>query len=204
MNKKSIQLLIILLLGGFLMACSQYPEEDVQYEQYLSQDNPVVTIEIKNHGTIQVELFYDVAPNTVNNFIHHVNNGYYDGLIFHRVIEGFMIQGGWGEPVPCAIAGDFLANGVANPLKHTRGVISMARTMDPNSATTQFFIMHNDYPSLDGNYAAFGGVIKGFNVIDKIATTTTGMQDRPVSDIVITKMTVDTKGLTITPPVCFE
>lgn len=183
------------------MAC-QYPQEPVAYDSYLSQDNPLVTIEVKDLGTIQIELFYDVAPNTVRNFIHHVESGYYENVIFHRVIKDFMIQGGWGESVSCNIAGEFSSNGVNNPLNHTRGVISMARTMVPNSATTQFFIMHTDYPSLDGQYAAFGGVVKGFDVLDKIATTTTGAQDRPVNDIVITRITVDTKGVTYDAPTC--
>ena len=140
--------------------------------------NPIVTIEMENGDVIKAELYPEVAPNTVNNFISLINKGFYDGVIFHRVIPGFMIQGGdpqgtgTGGPGYC-IRGEFTSNRFLNELKHTRGVLSMARTMDPNSAGSQFFIMHEDAPHLDGQYAAFGKVIEGMEAVDKIAATRT-------------------------------
>ena len=150
--------------------------------------NPIVTIEMENGGIIKAELYPDVAPNTVNNFISLVNNGYYNGLIFHRVIPGFMIQGGCplgtGTGGPgWNIKGEFAANGVNNPLKHTRGVISMARSMNPNSAGSQFFIMHKDAPHLDGQYAAFGKVVAGMDVVDQIAAVRTDWNDKPITPV---------------------
>ena len=147
----------------------------------------MVVIEMENGKEIKLELYPDVAPITVENFEKLVKKGFYDGTIFHRVIEGFMIQG--GDPTGTgtggpgwSIKGEFAANGVKNDLKHTRGVISMARSMMPNSAGSQFFIMHEDAPHLDGQYAAFGKVIEGMDVVDEIATCKTGRGDRPVND----------------------
>lgn len=157
--------------------------------------NPIVTIQMKDGGVMKVELYPEIAPITVKNFIDLASKGFYNGLIFHRVISGFMIQGGdpegtgAGGPGYC-IKGEFRANGVKNDLKHTRGVISMARTMVPDSAGSQFFIMHEDYPSLDGQYAAFGKVIDGIEVVDKIASVKTDYNDRPYEDQVIEFMTV--------------
>ena len=157
--------------------------------------NPIVTIQMKDGGVMKVELYPEIAPITVKNFIDLASKGFYNGLIFHRVISGFMIQGGdpegtgAGGPGYC-IKGEFRANGVKNDLKHTRGVISMARTMVPDSAGSQFFIMHEDYPSLDGQYAAFGKVIEGIEVVDKIASVKTDYNDRPYEDQVIEFMTV--------------
>ncbi len=157
--------------------------------------NPIVTIQMKDGGIMKVELYPEIAPITVKNFIDLASKGFYNGLIFHRVISGFMIQGGdpegtgAGGPGYC-IKGEFRANGVKNDLKHTRGVISMARTMVPDSAGSQFFIMHEDYPSLDGQYAAFGKVIEGIEVVDKIASVKTDYNDRPYEDQVIEFMTV--------------
>lgn len=161
--------------------------------------NPVVTIEIENGGVIKAELYPDIAPNTVNNFISLINSGFYDGLIFHRVIKGFMIQGGCPEGRGTGgpgyrIKGEFASNNFKNDLKHTAGVLSMARAMDPNSAGSQFFIMHKDAPHLDGQYAAFGKVTEGMDVVDKIAETKTGMMDRPVTEQKIKRMTVETFG----------
>lgn len=161
--------------------------------------NPVVTIEIENGGVIKAELYPDIAPNTVNNFISFINSGFYDGLIFHRVIKGFMIQGGCPEGRGTGgpgyrIKGEFASNNFKNDLKHTAGVLSMARAMDPNSAGSQFFIMHKDAPHLDGQYAAFGKVTEGMDVVDKIAETKTGMMDRPVTEQKIKRMTVETFG----------
>ncbi len=156
-------------------------------------------IEVKEFGTIEVELNPSVAPITVENFVKLANKGFYNGLTFHRVIKGFMIQGGCpkgngtGGPGYC-IKGEFAANGVSNPLKHTRGVISMARAMDPDSAGSQFFIMHQDAPYLDGQYAAFGKVIEGIEVVDAIATTATDFSDRPRKEQCMEKVTVELFG----------
>ncbi len=162
-------------------------------------NNPKVKITVKNLGTMLAELYPEFAPKTVENFVKLVKEGFYEGLIFHRVIPGFMIQGGgfdtnYEQKEAGSIVGEFRANGFAqNTLKHTRGVLSMARTMDPNSASSQIFVMHNDSPHLDGQYAAFGKVIEGDEIIDKIAfvETTTKMfyyQDWPVEDVIIEKM----------------
>ncbi len=157
--------------------------------------NPIVTIEMEDGGVIRLELYPDIAPITVDNFVSLVKKGFYDGLIFHRVISGFMIQGGdpkgtgMGGP-GYTIKGEFKANGVVNNIKHERGVISMARSMMPDSAGSQFFIMHADAPHLDGQYAAFGRVIEGIEEVDKIASTRTSRGDRPVSDQRMKKVTV--------------
>ena len=161
--------------------------------------NPIVKITVKNFGTMTAELYPEMAPATVENFVKLVKEGFYEGLIFHRVIPGFMIQGGgfdeeYDQKETASIKGEFRANGFAqNTLKHTRGVLSMARTMDPNSASSQIFIMHENSPHLDGQYAGFGKVIEGDEIIDKIANvdTTTRMfyyQDWPVDNVVIEKM----------------
>ena len=161
--------------------------------------NPVVTIEMMNGDTIKAELYPEIAPNTVNNFISLVKKGFYDGLIFHRVISGFMIQGGcpdgtgMGGPGYC-IKGEFLQNGFPNSLNHTEGVLSMARAMSPNSAGSQFFIMHKDAPHLDGAYAAFGKVIDGMENVNKIADVRTDYSDRPMKEQKIEAMTVETFG----------
>jgi peptidyl-prolyl cis-trans isomerase B (cyclophilin B) len=167
--------------------------------------NPIVTIKMFDGGVIKAELYPDIAPNTVNNFVSLVEKGFYNGLIFHRVIPGFMIQGGCpkgnGTGGPgYQIPGEFSANGYANDLKHTRGVLSMARAMDPNSAGSQFFIMHEDAPHLDGQYAAFGQVLEGMDVVDKIANTKTGWGDKPLTPQIMDKVTVDTKGVEYPAP----
>ena len=165
-----------------------------------SVDLPIATIEMENGDVMKLELYPDIAPNTVANFIELANAGFYDGLIFHRVIPGFMIQGGdptgtgMGGP-GYAIKGEFAANGFENKLSHERGVISMARANDPNSARSQFFIMHADYPALDGNYAAFGRVIEGIEAVDHVAEVETGKNDRPVEDQVIKSIRVETNGV---------
>jgi len=153
----------------------------------------MVIIEMKNGKKITLELYPDIAPITVENFTKLVKSGFYDGLIFHRVIKGFMIQGGdpegsgMGGP-GWSIKGEFSANGVKNPIKHERGVISMARSMNPNSAGSQFFIMHENAPHLDGQYAAFGKVVEGMDVVDEIASCKTSYGDRPVEDQVMAKV----------------
>ena len=157
--------------------------------------NPIVTIQMKDGGVMKAELYPEIAPITVQNFIDLASKGFYNGLIFHRVIPGFMIQGGdpdgigTGGPGYC-IKGEFRANGFRNDLKHTRGVLSMARAMDPDSAGSQFVIMHEDYPSLDGQYAAFGKLIEGIEVVDKIASVRTDYMDKPLEPQQIEFMTV--------------
>ena len=161
--------------------------------------NPIVTIEMENGGTIKAELYPAIAPNTVNNFISLVKKGFYDGTIFHRVIPGFMIQGGdpegsgMGGP-GYSIKGEFTGNGFRNELRHTKGVLSMARAMDPNSAGSQFFIMVDDAPHLDGQYASFGMVIEGQDVADRIVNVKRNWSDKPKEPQVMKKVTVETFG----------
>ncbi len=167
--------------------------------------NPIVTIEMENGDIIKAELYPDVAPNTVNNFLSLVNKGFYDGLIFHRVIPGFMIQGGdpngTGTGGPgYTIKGEFTHNGFKNDLKHTAGVLSMARTAKPDTAGSQFFIMHADAPHLDGDYAAFGKVIEGMDAVNRIAETKTDFSDRPRKEQKIKKMTAETFGVEYPEP----
>lgn len=159
-------------------------------------DKPIVTIKMKGGDTIRLELYPDIAPITVQNFIDLVQNNFYDGLIFHRVIKGFMIQGGDPEGTGMggpgySIKGEFAQNGVKNDLKHTEGVISMARSMMPDSAGSQFFIMHKTSPHLDGAYAAFGKVIEGMEVVNKIAETATDYSDRPLDPQIMETVTVE-------------
>lgn len=161
--------------------------------------NPIVTIKMENGGIIKAELYPEVAPNTVNNFISLVSKGFYNGLIFHRVIDGFMIQGGDPEGIGIggpgyAIAGEFASNGFPNSLRHTRGVLSMARSMNKNSAGSQFFIMVDDAPHLDGDYAAFGCVIDGMDTVDYIVSAKRDMRDKPLVDQVMEEVTVETFG----------
>jgi peptidyl-prolyl cis-trans isomerase B (cyclophilin B) len=167
--------------------------------------NPVVTITMTNGDVMKAELYPEIAPNTVNNFISLVQKGFYDGLIFHRVISGFMIQGGDPQGTGMGgpgyhIKGEFAINGFNNTLKHTRGVLSMARSMMPDSAGSQFFIMHADAPHLDGQYASFGKVVEGLDIVDKIASARTGWQDRPVEEQKIQSMTVELFGETYPEP----
>ena len=167
--------------------------------------NPIVTIEMENGEVIRAELYPEIAPNTVNNFISLIQKGFYDGVIFHRVIPGFMIQGGdpqgtgMGGPGYC-IRGEFSHNGFANDLKHTPGVLSMARTMVKDSAGSQFFIMHQTSPHLDGEYAAFGKVTEGMDVVDRIANVRRDWQDRPMGQQVMKTVTVETFGVEYPEP----
>ncbi|NLL46461.1 MAG: peptidylprolyl isomerase [Clostridiales bacterium] len=161
--------------------------------------NPIVTIEMENGSIIKAELYPDIAPNTVRNFVSLVSSGYYDGLIFHRVIKGFMIQGGCPQGIGTGgpgyrIKGEFSRNGFKNDLAHDRGVLSMARSAMPDSAGSQFFIMHEKAPHLDGSYAAFGKVIEGIEVVDAIAEVKVDYNDKPQQEQKISKMTVDTFG----------
>ena len=161
--------------------------------------NPIVTITMEDGGVIRAELYPEIAPESVNNFISLIRKGFYDGIIFHRVINGFMIQGGDPEGTGCGgpgycIRGEFSSNGFPNPLKHTAGVLSMARTMVPDSAASQFFIMHKDSPHLDGEYAAFGKVTEGMDVVNRIAETRTDWSDRHLQEQKIKTITVETFG----------
>ncbi len=161
--------------------------------------NPIITMTMQNGGIIKAELYPEIAPNTVHNFISLVQKNFYDGLLFHRVINGFMIQGGDPEGTGMGgpgygIKGEFAQNGFENSLKHTEGVLSMARSMMPDSAGSQFFIMHKNSPHLDGAYAAFGKVIEGMEVVNQIAETATDYSDRPLEDQIIKTVTVDCFG----------
>lgn len=168
--------------------------------------NPIVTFEMADGKTFRAELYPDVAPNTVNNFISLVRKGFYDGIIFHRVIAGFMIQGGDPDGIGTGgpgyhIKGEFSANGVKNALRHTRGVLSMARAGHPDSAGSQFFVMHADADYLDGQYAAFGKVVEGMETVDAIANTPTDFRDRPKTEQRMKKVTVETFGVEYPEPV---
>ncbi len=165
----------------------------------MTDKNPIVTFEMDNGDLIKAELYPEIAENTVKNFINLIEEGFYDGLIFHRVIKGFMIQGGDPEGTGMggpgySIKGEFSSNGFENNLNHEAGVLSMARSMMPDSAGSQFFIMHKDSPHLDGAYAAFGRVIEGMDVVDKIAEVKTDFRDKPKEDQIMKKVTVDTFG----------
>jgi len=171
----------------------------------MANTNPIVTMELQNGGSIKLELYPDVAPNTVNNFISLAKKGFYDGLKFHRVIRGFMIQGGDPEGTGMggpdySIKGEFSYNNFKNDLKHTAGVISMARSQRPDSAGSQFFIMHKDSPHLDGSYAAFGKVIEGMELVNKIAETKTDYSDAPLESQVMQKLTVENFGVEYSEP----
>ena len=167
--------------------------------------NPIVTITMENGDVMKAELYPDIAPNTVNNFISLIKKGFYDGIIFHRVIKGFMIQGGDPQGIGIggpgySIKGEFSQNGFKNDLAHTPGVLSMARSMMPDSAGSQFFIMHANAPHLDGQYAAFGKVTDGLDVVNKIAEVPTDYSDRPLEPQMIQNMTVDTFGVEYPEP----
>jgi len=206
---KKFLILVLCLAMAILPACSKQDADAKGTAQTANNDKaasnyPIVTMEVEKFGTITLELYPDVAPNTVANFVELANKGFYNGLTFHRIISGFMIQGGcpngdgMGNP-GYSIKGEFSANGVKNNLKHTRGVISMARNnISMDSAGSQFFIMHADASYLDGQYAAFGKVIEGMDVVDAIATTPTYASDRPRKEVVIKSVTVDTKGVEYT------
>lgn len=191
--KKVLCLTLCLLLIG-VVGCSNNNSEEETVK------NPIATITMANGGVIKLELYPDVAPESVKNFISLANSGFYDGLIFHRVISGFMIQGGdplgmgYGGPGYC-IKGEFSINGVENNLSHERGVISMARSMSYDSAGSQFFICHADSTFLDGQYAAFGKVIEGMDVVDEIAAVKTNSSDKPLTDQVMESVRVDTFGV---------
>ena len=193
-------------LSGRINYCSGVKSPQLKRRKTMAEKkNPVITIEMTNGDIIKAELYPDVAPNTVNNFLSLVNKGFYNGLIFHRVIKGFMIQGGcpdgngMGGPGYC-IKGEFSHNGFQNDLAHTEGVLSMARAMNPNSAGSQFFIMHKEAPYLNGEYAAFGQVIDGMDIVNKIAEVRTDYSDRPMKEQKIKSITAESFGVEYPEP----
>ena len=197
MLKRLIALVLLASLCLFA-GCSSAPKEEIP--------NPTVTITMESGDVINLELYPNIAPNTVANFVTLAQSGFYDGLIFHRVIAGFMIQGGCPDGTGMGgpgyrIKGEFKANGFENGIKHERGVISMARSMSPNSAGSQFFIMHDDAKHLDGQYAGFGKVIEGIEVVDQIASTATDFNDRPLDEQAMESVRVDTLGVEYPAPV---
>lgn len=220
-NIKSIMMFLMLLSLSVISACSnnQVEEEPTQENEQESkeqqtfkgenEESPIVTMTMDNDEEIIIELYPQVAPNTVNNFISLIQDGFYDGLIFHRVIPGFMIQGGDPDGIGTggpgySIKGEFTSNDFKNELEHQRGVISMARSQSPDSAGSQFFIMHEDSSHLDGDYAAFGQVIEGMDVVDEIVSVPTEDQDKPKEDQVIKSITVDLESYEFNEPEIIE
>ena len=203
-NKRKKGFLASFLAGAMaLVGCSQGNIDDEGRTP--PKELPIATIVIKDYGTVKAELYPHIAPNTVNNFISLANSGFYDELTFHRVIKDFMIQGGDPEGSGMGgpgyrIKGEFTKNKFKNDLKHTEGILSMARSQSKNSAGSQFFIMTKDAPHLDGQYASFGKVISGMNIIHEIENTQTGSGDKPIKDIIIESIKVDTKGITYPEP----
>lgn len=202
---KKIFTLMLLIVGvTFITGCTnskkqleQKEEIDMTklpYVEYLNESNPVITIKVKDFGVMEAQLFPSVAKLTVDNFISYIEENAFNNSGFHRIIETFMIQGGIVKNTKSPIKGEFLSNGVENNLRHYRGVLSMARTSVKDSATSQFFIMHQVSPHLDGQYASFGGLISGFDVLDKIATTETNRADAPLSPVIIESITIDLNG----------
>ena len=203
-NKRKKGFLASFLAGAMaLVGCSQGNIDDEVRTP--PKELPIATIVIKDYGTVKAELYPHIAPNTVNNFISLANSGFYNELTFHRVIKDFMIQGGDPEGSGMGgpgyrIKGEFTKNKFKNDLKHTEGILSMARSQSKNSAGSQFFIMTKDAPHLDGQYASFGKVISGMNIIHEIENTQTGSGDKPIKDIIIESIKVDTKGITYPEP----
>lgn len=196
---------ILTIVGGCGSSGEVQTEEKESKPAQVIEDNPIVTIMMENNDVIKVELYPTIAPNTVNNFISLAESGFYDGVIFHRVIPGFMIQGGDPEGTGTggpdySIKGEFTSNGFNNELKHERGVISMARTKDPNSAGSQFFIMVSDSSNLDGEYAAFGKVTEGMEVVDNIVNAERDSQDKPLKDQKMKEVTIETFGIDYPEP----
>jgi len=197
--RKILSVITVMLFLVVLVACGKQDYSNpslitLEYYDYLDDNNPVITIDVKDIGIMEVQLFPDVAPLTVANIVSYIEDEAYSNSSFHRVIYDFMIQGGIVENNKAPIEGEFIANGINNPLKHTRGVISMARTNVPNSATSQFYIVHKASHWLDGQYAGFGGLISGFEVLDTIAKVETNNSDAPTSEIVIKSITIELNG----------
>ncbi len=216
-NIKNIGLFIVVLSLSILVACNgAEPKEEKETKEVKdteekqtfkgeNEESPIVTMTMENGGEVIIELYPQLAPNTVNNFISLIQDDFYNGLTFHRVIPGFMIQGGDPEGTGAggpgySIKGEFESNGFSNELEHKRGVLSMARSQDPDSAGSQFFIIHEDSAHLDGDYAAFGQVIEGMDVVDEIVSVPTGGQDQPKEDQTIKSMTVDLESYEFNEP----
>ncbi len=197
MIKKIFIIIMILTIGLCFVSCKEENKEmNYPFEILSSEAKVNATITMENGGVIKLELYPDIAPVSVSNFVYLAESGFYNGLIFHRVISGFMIQGGDPDGIGTggpgySIEGEFAANGIKNSISHERGVISMARSQNYNSAGSQFFIMHNDADYLDGQYAAFGRVTEGIEVVDSIASSPTDPSDRPVEDVVIKTITIE-------------
>lgn len=195
--KKILSIVSILVLSVMLIGCKKneiiYDDnlEELTYFSNLDEGNPEIIIEVQGYGTMYAQLFPEVAPNTVANFISYIMNGDFEGSSFHRIIKGFMIQGGIVENTNDAIKGEFSNNGFENNLAHSVGVLSMARTNNPNSATSQFFVMHQNSPHLNYNYAAFGGLVSGFEVLNEIANVKTNYMDAPIEPVVITSIKIN-------------
>ena len=220
-NVKNMIMILMFLSLSVISACSNdqveeepNPENEQESEEKQTfkgenEESPIVTMTMENDEEIIIELYPQVAPNTVNNFISLIQDGFYDGLIFHRVIPGFMIQGGDPDGIGTggpgySIKGEFTSNDFKNELEHKRGVLSMARSQSPDSAGSQFFIMHEDSSHLDGDYAAFGQVIEGMDVVDEIVSVPTEDQDKPKEDQVIKSMTVDLESYEFNEPEIIE
>jgi len=178
--------------------------EDLAYFNYLNDENPVITIKVKDYGIITAQLFPDVAPNTVNNFIDYILDDQFSDSSFHRIIKDFMVQGGMVKDSKLPIRGEFTSNGFLNNLKHTYGVLSMARTSDKNSATSQFFMMTSTSPHLDGAYASFGGIISGFTILNQIESLSTNSNDAPLTKVVIESIEVDLKNYEPSPVIYYS
>lgn len=211
MNKKYkfLQVLFVCLILALLGGCGTSGEDQTSEKKskptQVIEDNPIVTVTMENNDEIKIELYPNIAPNTVNNFISLAKSGFYDGVIFHRVIPGFMVQGGDPEGTGAggpdySIKGEFTSNGFENKLKHERGVISMARTQEPDSAGSQFFIMVADASNLDSDYAAFGRVTEGMEVVDSIVSVETDQQDKPLEEQKMKQVTVETFGIDYPDP----
>lgn len=206
--KQYITLTIMFILPILLIGCQQDQgftieyDIDLDYEEYLSEQNPLIKMSIQDYGDIYIELFTEIAPITVDNFIAYIESESYIGSTFHRVINNFMIQGGIVNDTACAITGEFTANGVVNPLSHYPGVIAMARTGFPNSATSQFFINEVYNSFLNRDYAAFGGVVSGFNIVQQISDVTTNVVDRPNDDVIINSIEIDDRGYEPNERIC--
>lgn len=207
--KRSYVVVMLLLITALITGCNANKQDDSAEGKTTAPPKtdavPIVTMTMENGAEVEMELYPNIAPNTVNNFISLIEDGFYDGLIFHRVIPEFMIQGGDPEGTGMGgpgygIPGEFSSNGFENNLAHERGVLSMARSQDPNSAGSQFFIMVADSPHLDGDYAAFGKVVSGQEVVDEIVAVERDAGDRPLEDQVIQKMTVDLQGYDYVEP----
>lgn len=199
--RKTLNIVLILLTLFILTSCNKnnvikYDDnlEELEYYKYLKKDNPVVEIIIKDFGTITLELFKDEVKYTVDNFLNYAINGDYKNTVFHRIIKNFMIQGGEVSNPNAPIKGEFNSNGYKNDIKHTVGVISMARTNVANSATSQFFIVHKNSPHLNGQYASFGGVVSGFDLLDEIANLKTNLNDYPLKEVIIKDIKVHLNG----------